>query len=517
MPAPDESRSPRPDTPDFDDEPVLHVGDLGPATEWTGPDDGAADPDDAWWEADDEPRAGTGDDGDGSDPSDPSDGGHRGAFGEFGGAAGGLIERTFRERIVIVALMRPGDDEEQVELSLDELALLVDTAGADAIERVVQRRSNPDPALYLGSGKVDELRALCEHLDVDTVVFDDELTPAQQFNLEKQLGRSALDRTAVILDIFAQNAHSQEGRAQVELARLRYRLPRLRGRGKSLSQQTRAMGTRGGPGETQSEIDRRSIRRRIHKLESDLRDIAAHRNIQRKARRRSRLKNVAIVGYTNAGKSTLLNRLTDAGVLVEDRLFATLDATTRRLDLPGGEPVLLTDTVGFITKLPHGLVEAFKSTLELVAEADLLVHVVDAAGPDPAAHIAAVREVLHEIGGSAVPELLAFNKSDLAPDEASRLAKSHHGAVALSAHTGEGITDFLNAVGDRLRALTEVVELFVPFDRGDVLASVHREGEVVSEAAGHHGMRVRARLEPASRHRLRAWVVDGDRPAAVVE
>ena len=231
----------------------------------------------------------------------------------------------------------------------------------------------------------------------------------------------------MILDIFAQNAHSQEGKAQVELARLRYRLPRLRGRGISLSQQKGGTGTRGGPGETQTEIDRRSIRRRIHKLESELRAITHHRHNQRKQRRRSRLKNVAIVGYTNAGKSTLLNQLTEAGVLVEDRLFATLDATTRRLDLPGGEPVLMTDTVGFITKLPHGLVEAFKSTLELVAEADLLVHVVDAAGPDPDAQIAAVGEVLHEIGASAVPQLLAFNKADLAGEEATRLAKAHDG------------------------------------------------------------------------------------------
>jgi GTP-binding protein HflX len=217
---------------------------------------------------------------------------------------------------------------------------------------------------------------------------------------------------------------------------------------------------------------------------------------------------VAIVGYTNAGKSSLLNRLTAAGVLVEDRLFATLDATTRRLDLPGGEPVLLTDTVGFITKLPHGLVEAFKSTLQVVAEADLLVHVVDASAPDPRGHICAVRDVLHEIGADAVPELVVFNKADLAPGEADRLAAASPGSMALSAETGQGIDGFLLAIGDRLRARTNVIELEVPFDRGDILASIHREGEVLVESVQDNGMRVRARLDVAAADRLRDWVVE---------
>src|SRR5690606_19892354 len=293
---------------------------------------------------------------------------------------------------------------EETEASLDELSLLIDTAGADEVARVVQRRAAPDPPTFVGKGKAEELREVAEATDCDTVVFDNPLTPAQQYNLEKLLGRTAIDRTAVILDIFAQNAASQEGKAQVELALLRYRLPRLRGRGKQLSQQAGGMsaggariGTR-GPGETQLEVDRRRIQRRIAKLERDLREIARHRATQRKGRRRSRLHHVAIVGYTNAGKSTLLNRLTDAGVLGEDRLFATLDATTRRLELPGGETVLCTDTVGFIRKLPHGLVEAFKSTLEVATEADLLVHVVDASSHDPEEQIAAVHSVLTEIG-----------------------------------------------------------------------------------------------------------------------
>jgi len=432
---------------------------------------------------------------------------HRGAFGDYGGTSGGLIERTFRERIVIVGVSSSAADEEATEQSLDELALLVDTAGADAVERVVQRRHSPDPATYIGKGKVEELRELCEELDADTVVFDDELTPAQQYNLEKILGRSAIDRTAVILDIFGQNAHSQEGKAQVLLAMMRYRLPRLRGKGLNMSQQGGGIGTRRGPGETQLEIDRRRLLRQVHKLERDLDQIDHRRQTQRKARRKSRAKSVAIVGYTNAGKSTLLNRLTDAGVLVEDRLFATLDATTRRLELPGGEAVLLTDTVGFITKLPHGLVEAFKSTLELVAEADLLVHVVDASSVDPDGHIAAVRDVLNEIGADAVPELLVFNKSDLDPGAAARAQRSHAGSVAISARTGENVDDFLRTVGDRLRALTDVIDLFVPFARGDILAEVHREGEVLVETAEADGMRLRARLDDAAAHRLRDFVV----------
>ena len=434
------------------------------------------------------------------------DGGHRGGFGDVGGAARGLIERAFRERIVLVGVTLPPHHDDDTERSLDELALLVDTAGADEVARVVQRRAAPEPATYIGKGKAAELRELADDLDADTVVFDDELTPAQQFNLEKLLGRSALDRTAVILDIFAQNAHSQEGKAQVELAQLRYRLPRLRGRGTSLSQQAGGIGTR-GPGETQLEVDRRRLVRRVHKLESDLRDIARHRDTQRKSQRRSRLTRVAIVGYTNAGKSTLLNRLTDAGVLVEDRLFATLDATTRRLQLPGGEPVLVTDTVGFVRKLPHQLVEAFRSTLDVVVDADLLVHVVDASAADPAEQIDAVRTVLAEIGASSVPELLVFNKSDRAAADAARLAGVHPGSVAISARTGEGIDAFLIAVGDRLRATTAVVELEVPFDRGDVLASVHREGEVLVEQAEPGGMRLRARLDQAAATRLREFVV----------
>jgi GTPase len=426
-----------------------------------------------------------------------------------------LIERAFREKIVLVGVTIPPDTVEDTEQSVDELALLVDTAGADEVGRIYQRRQAPDPPTYVGKGKAEELRELALATDCDTVVFDNELTPAQQFNLEKLLGRTAIDRTAVILDIFAQNAHSQEGKAQVELAQLRYRLPRLRGRGRALSQQAGGMsagaggariGTR-GPGETQLEVDRRRIVRRLHKLEAELRQIAKHRQTQRKAQRRGRLPRLAIVGYTNAGKSTLLNRLTDAGVLVEDRLFATLDATTRRLPLPGGETVLVTDTVGFIRKLPHQLVEAFRSTLDVAVDADLLVHVVDASAPDPAGNIRAVRDVLAEIGGDGVPELLAFNKSDLAPGSAKRLADVWEGSVALSAVTGEGVEDLLLTIGSRLRAVMPVVEMLIPFDRGDVLAAAHRAGEVLRESAGETGMHVRGRFDEATLNRFREFVV----------
>jgi GTP-binding protein HflX len=419
-----------------------------------------------------------------------------------------LIERSFRERIVLVGVAMPPVDTEAVEASLDELSLLVDTAGADEAARVVQRRDRPDPATYVGRGKADELHELSEAVDADTVVFDDELTPAQQRNLEKILGRTAIDRTAVILDIFAQNARTEEGKAQVELALLRYRLPRLRGRGLSLSQQGGGIGTR-GPGETQLEVDRRRLVRRMTKLESELKVLSRTRRIQRRGRQRGRLFSVSLVGYTNAGKSSLLNTLTDAGVLVEDRLFATLDPRTRRLDLPGGESVLLSDTVGFVRKLPHQLVEAFRSTLEVVAESDLLVHVVDASSPDPMAQVDSVREVLAEIGADEVPELLAFNKADIT-GEAARLAAAHPGSVVLSAVRREGIGDLLDALGDRLRAHGSVMGLVIPYERGDVLAAVHREGEVLAEEPGEREIYVQVRVDRVGRARFSEF--EGVRP-----
>lgn len=432
---------------------------------------------------------------------------HRGAFGEFGGESGGLIDRTFRERIVLAGVSLGRADPEATDASMDELARLVETAGADPVARVLQHRDSPDRATYVGKGKVMEIKTVSEALDADTVVFDNDLTPAQQGNLEEILKRSALDRTAVILDIFAQNASSPEGRAQVELAQLRYRLPRLRRSGRTFSQQAGGIGTR-GPGETQLEVDRRRLMRRITRLESDLRRIRGNRSTQSKARKRTSNRAVAIVGYTNAGKSTLLNHLTDAGVLVEDRLFATLDATTRRLQLPGGEAVFLSDTVGFIRKLPHQLVEAFKSTLDVAVDADLLVHVVDASDPDPEGCIAAVRIVLDEIGADRVPELFVFNKADLAPAAAERLVDREPGSVAISAETGEGMDDLLAMVGRRLRRQTIVVRLLVPYARGDVLAMAHREGEVLEVEEAVDGWVVQVRVDEGSAGRLAEFRVD---------
>jgi GTP-binding protein HflX len=416
-----------------------------------------------------------------------------------------LIERSFQERIVLVGVVFPWTSPDAVDADLDELALLVDTAGALVVGRVVQRRDRPDPATFVGRGKAQELHELSQTIDSDTVVFDDELSPAQQRNLEKILGRTAIDRTAVILDIFAQNARSQEGKAQVELALLRYRLPRLRGKGLGLSQQAGGIGTR-GPGETQLEVDRRRLLRRMTRLEADLKQVSATRRTQNRWRQRSRQRVVSLVGYTNAGKSTLLNRLTDAGALVENRLFSTLDSRTRRLAMPGGETVLLSDTVGFVRKLPHQLVEAFRSTLEVVKDADLLVHVVDAAAPEPETQIEAVRNVLDEIDAGGVPELLVINKADRAPVAAARLANAHEDAVVVSALTGDGIDTLVRAVGDRLRVDDRVVELVVPFERGDVLAAVHREGEVVDEAHSEGATVVHVVLDDAGRARFREFV-----------
>lgn len=416
-----------------------------------------------------------------------------------------MIERSFRERIILVGVVHPGQTEAEVDTSLDELAQLIDTAGADVLARVIQRRERPDPATYIGSGKAEELHLLSLEVDSDTVVFDDSLSPAQQRNLEKILGRTAIDRTAVILDIFAQNARTQEGKDQVELALLRYRLPRLRGRREGLDQQRKGGLANRGPGETALETDRRRMLERITRLERNLVQLGRTRRTQRKARRRGRQMAVSLVGYTNTGKSTLLNCLTDAGVLAENRLFATLDPRTRRLDLPGGEVVLLSDTVGFVKKLPHQLVQAFRSTLEVVAEADLLVHVVDASAADPAAQFEAVRAVLAEIGAGCVPVLVCVNKADLDAEEANRLVRHHPGAVLTSGVTGDGVEDLLAAIGERLRAMATPVELLVPWERGDVLAAVHREGEVLSQAHEGDGVCVQARLDAAGRARFREF------------
>jgi len=406
-----------------------------------------------------------------------------------------LISREIREKIILVGVTLSGSTVEETDAHLHELSQLVETAGADVVGIVTQKRESPDPATYIGKGKVAELVELAYAEDADTVVFDDELTPAQSRNLEKQLGRTAITRTAVILDIFAQNAVSPEGKAQVELALLRYRLPRLRGRGIALSQQSGVIGTR-GPGETQLEVDRRRLVKRMLQLERELKQVTATRATQRAQRARGRRHEVALVGYTNAGKSSLLNALTGADVLAADRLFATLDPRTRQFALPGGETILVTDTVGFIRKLPHELVEAFRSTLDSVHLAELIIHVVDGLAEDPYAQIRAVDEVLSEIGAQHVPQLLVVNKID-AKSDARNLAQNL-GAVPISAMTGEGIPELLEILGNRLRRESRAIIVVVPFDRGDVLAALHREGEVLSETEEENAMVVRAVLDQAS-------------------
>ena len=437
---------------------------------------------------------------------------HRGAFGEYGGDAGGFIDRAFRERIVLVGVVTPDVTTTAVAESLEELACLVDTAGADPVQRVMQRRDRPDPATYVGPGKAQEIRDISDDCDADTVVFDDELSPAQQRNLERVLGRTAIDRTTVILDIFAQNASSVEGKVQVELAQLRYRLPRLRGAGNRLSQQAGGIGTR-GPGETQLEVDRRRLLRRINSLERRLRDIRRHRGVQARRRQRSALPTVAIVGYTNAGKSSLLNALSGADAHVEDRLFATLDALTRRLDLPGGERILLIDTVGFVRKLPHKFVEAFMSTLDVVVDADLLLHVVDASVADCEGQAAAVRQVMESIGAAEVPELVVFNKIDIASGVENLLA-AHPGSVAVSATTGAGLDHLAAVIGDRLRAAAGTAEFVVPFSRGEVMAGLHRSSQVLSETATGDGMRYRVRIDAASAARFAEYRHEPDAGSA---
>ena len=366
----------------------------------------------------------------------------------------------------------------------------------------MQRRDAPDPATYIGRGKAEELQRISEAADADTVVFDDELTPAQQRNLEQILGRTAIDRTAVILDIFAQNAHTEEGRAQVELALLQYRLPRLRGRGLALSQQAGRIGTR-GPGETQLEVDRRRIMRRIRKLEVELRDLERTRRTQRRSRTRGAYRQVSFVGYTNAGKSTLLNTSTNADVLVENRLFSTLDPRTRRLELPGGEVVLCSDTVGFVRKLPHQLVDAFHATFEVVSAADLLVHVVDGSAADPVgADRSRPRSAERDRSRPGARTAGRQQGRPGSPPGGTAGGGNSPGAVAFSALTGRGVPALLTAISERVRAGDHTVELAVPVGRGDVVAAVHREGEVIGEQYDGETVHLQARLDERGTRRF---------------
>lgn len=389
------------------------------------------------------------------------------------------------ERAVLVAVHPNGASSAQVDASLDELELLVDTAGSESVGRVVQKRGHPDVATFVGRGKVDQLRTMTLELNADAVIFDDDLSPAQQRNLEEKLGVKVLDRTIVILDIFAQHAASREGKAQVELAQLSYLLPRLRGWGKALSRQAGTgnpgIGTR-GPGETQLEVDRRKLNRRMTKLRSDLRSFASTRALKSKQRDRQDVTTVALVGYTNAGKSTLLNSLTGSDALVADQLFATLETTARRLELPDSRTAVITDTVGFVKKLPTQLVEAFKSTLEETLNADLLLHVVDAAHPEAEAQIVAVDGVLKDIDADTLPVQLVLNKMDAASDvDLGALRRRFPDAVAVSAHTGEGIGELKERIRVRLPPNRRLMEAVVPYDRADLVALAHRDAEVLKE------------------------------------
>lgn len=413
------------------------------------------------------------------------------------------------ERAVIVGMGLPGRDDAEVTASLDELERLVDTAGGVVVARATQRRGHPDPATYVGGGKIDELRALAEAHDADAVILDDELSPAQQRTLEERIRRKVLDRTIVILDIFAQHAASREGRLQVELAQLTYLLPRLRGWGQALSRQAggRTAGGAGiggrGPGETQLEVDRRRLMRRITAIRRELAGSARVRAVKAARRQRSGLPVVALVGYTNAGKSSLLRRLTGADVLVEDRLFATLDPALRRLRLDDGRDVGLSDTVGFVRKLPHGLVEAFRSTLEETADADLLLHVVDAADPQALTQLDAVREVLAEIGADEVREVVVLNQVDRADPvalldlEHAVRASRHAEPVRTSAVTGEGVAALLARVAAELPDRRETVVVHLPYARADLVARVHREGRVVRLDHDDEGTTLQAEVGPA--------------------
>jgi GTP-binding protein HflX len=404
-----------------------------------------------------------------------------------------------------------GRDGDLAEESLEELKRLTETAGAEIVDALIQRRDRPDPATFLGKGKAQEVRDVVRSTGADTVIVDEELSPGQLRNLEEIFGCKVLDRTALILDIFAQHAYSAEGKLQVELAQLRYFLPRLRGWGESLSRLGGGIGTR-GPGETKLEVDRRRLSKRIAKLADDLHDLERTRETKRRERVRNRTPSIALVGYTNAGKSTLLNRLTRAGVLVEDRLFSTLDPTTRRLDLPDGRHATLTDTVGFVRKLPHMLVEAFKSTLEEAVRADLLLHLVDGSGIDPAAQYDAVREVLGEIGATEVPELVVVNKIDGLDDlRLTRLRRRFHDASFVSALRGDGVEELMQRLARRVPRPEIEVELLVPYDQGGVVAALHAAGAVLSESHTTEGTLVRARVRADQAGRLEPYVIAQDR------
>ena len=405
------------------------------------------------------------------------------------------------ERVVLVGVWTEGSAE-MAENSLAELKALAETAGSEVLEGLIQRRDKPDPATYIGSGKVIELRQLVVSTGADTVICDGELSPSQLRTLEEKLKVKVVDRVALILDIFAQHAKSKEGKAQVELAQIAYLLPRLRGWGDSLSRQVggRAAGGAGiggrGPGETKIETDRRRIRYKIAKLRREIAEMKVSRDTKRQERRRNNIPSVAIAGYTNAGKSSLLNALTGAGVLVENALFATLDPTVRKCETTEGRVYTLSDTVGFVRHLPHQLVDAFKSTLEEVSGADLIVHVVDGAHPDPFEQIRAVRQVIAEIGGGDIPEIIAINKVDIAsPDVVMEILRKEPNSYAFSVRSGFGVDGLVYAIEKSLPHPAVEISTVIPYHRGDLVSAIHETGEILSEEHLAHGTAIHAYVD----------------------
>jgi GTP-binding protein HflX len=420
------------------------------------------------------------------------------------------------ERVVLVGVWTEGTATD-ADNSLIELAALAETAGSMVLEGLIQRRGRPDPATFVGRGKVEELSSVVVSTGADTIICDGELSPSQLRNLEQRTKVKVVDRTALILDIFAQHAKSKEGQAQVELAQLQYLLPRLRGWGETLSRQAGGSGRGGGagggvgvrgPGETKLETDRRRINHRITRLRREIKGLRKVRATMRSRRHRNQVPAVAIAGYTNAGKSSLLNRLTGAGVLVEDALFATLDPTTRRAHAADGRVYTLSDTVGFVRHLPHQIVEAFRSTLEEVADADLVVHVVDGAHPDPEVQVRAVREVLAQVGADAVPELLVVNKIDASDEETLlRLKRAWPEAVFVSARSGAGIDDLRATIEARLPRPAVEVRAVLPYSRGDLVARLHQRGKVLSTAHTPDGTLLHVRVDEALAAELAPFAV----------
>ncbi len=411
------------------------------------------------------------------------------------------------ERVILVGVWTEGSVKD-AENSMEELAALAETAGSTVLDALIQRRDKPDPATFIGSGKVSELKEIVKSTGADTVVCDGELSPSQLRNLEDKVKVKVVDRTALILDIFAQHAKSKEGKAQVELAQMSYMLPRLRGWGDSLSRQAGGIGGR-GPGETKIEVDRRRIRDKMSKLRREIGDMKVARDTKRQERKRNSIPSVAIAGYTNAGKSSLLNRLTNAGVLVQNALFATLDPTVRRSETRDGRTYTLSDTVGFVKHLPHDLIDAFKSTLEEVSGADVIVHVVDGSHADPLGQIKAVRGVIADVGGAKIPEIIALNKADIAdPQVIAQVLIQEPDAYLISVHSGVGIEKLIRAIESSLPRPRIEIRTVLPYERGDLVSQIHEHGEILSQEYLPEGTSLHALVDGSLAHALEKYSVN---------